>query len=164
MYLVSILALFIMLVFMCIIQGLELTYLIDLPSILLILLITIPILMSTGLFRDFNNAFRLGMRKKEENVTLRELKRAVEAVSLAIRTILLSGVLVSVIQCVAILRNLDDPSFLGSMLSLAILVIVYAMGLALLLLPLRTRLKIKMIEYLVDAGNDVENDIEKDAE
>ncbi len=164
MYLVSILALFIMLVFMCIIQGLELTYLIDLPSILLILLITIPILMSTGLFRDFNNAFRLGMRKKEENVTLRELKRAVEAVSLAIRTILLSGVLVSVIQCVAILRNLDDPSFLGPMLSLAILVIVYAMGLALLLLPLRTRLKIKMIEYLADAGNDVENDIEKDAE
>ena len=31
---------------------------IDLPSLLLVLLLAVPILISSGLFRDFNNAFQ----------------------------------------------------------------------------------------------------------
>lgn len=149
MYLISILAVIVVMIFMCIFQGLNLIWLIDVPSLLLLLLITIPLLISAGLLKDFNNAFRFVVgKKKVEN--LKELRRSVEAVSLAIRTILLSGTLVSVIQCVVTLKALDNPEKLGPMLCVSILAVVYAVGLSLLMLPLRTQLQMKIIEYLSD--------------
>lgn len=150
MYLISILALVAAMIGMCFFEGLSPAWLIDTPSILLILLITIPMLLSAGLLKDFNNAFRFVVgKKKVENI--KELRRSVEAVSLAIKVTLFSGVLISVIQCVVILGTLDNPEKLGPMLCVSILAVVYALGLSLLMLPLRTQLQVKIIEYLSEA-------------
>ena len=56
----------------------------DVISMLSILLIVIPILISSGLHRDFIHAFPLALGKAEGK-SLRQLKRAKEAVDLAIR-------------------------------------------------------------------------------
>lgn len=147
MYLISIIAVIGVTIGICILEGMSLTWLLDIPSLLIILLITIPILFSTGMLKDFNNAFAFVLgRKKTES--LKQLKRSVEAVTLAIKTLLLSGFFTAFVQLVVILDSLSDKSKLGPMLAVSILVIVYASGLSLLLMPLRSKLKIQIVEYL----------------
>ena len=51
-------------------------YYIDPISLVILLLVAIPVLISTGLMKDFNNAFKLGLSKKKEG-TIREVKRAI---------------------------------------------------------------------------------------
>ena len=87
----------------------------DVISMLSILLIVIPILISSGLHRDFIHAFPLALGKAEGK-SLRQLKRAKEAVDLAIKAVVGSGLLsffVGVIEVVntslavkAVLANL----------------------------------------------------------
>lgn len=147
MYLISIIAVIGVTIGICILEGMSLTWLLDIPSLLIILLITIPILFSTGMLKDFNNAFAFVLgRKKAES--LKQLKRSVEAVTLAIKTLLLSGFFTAFVQLVVILGSLSDKSKLGSTLAVSILVVVYASGLSLLLVPLRSKLKIQIVEYL----------------
>ena len=81
---------------------------IDLPSLLLILIFDVTMLLSTGLLKDFNNAFRLVARKKsEESVT--EMKRAIEAVVLTRRVTLAAGGFTMLFQLVLIMAYMDDP-------------------------------------------------------
>lgn len=84
MYLLSIVGVIVMTVVMGFISGLDVGNLFDFISLLLLLLLLIPMLISGGLFKDFNNAFRLGIGKRQP-VSLMELKRAKEAVCLAIK-------------------------------------------------------------------------------
>lgn len=41
----------------------SITYYIDVPNMLLLLLITIPVLASAGLLKDFTKAFRIAFKK-----------------------------------------------------------------------------------------------------
>jgi len=67
-----------------------LVYFIDMPSLIILLLICIPILLASNLWKDFNNAFRIVLGKGKER-TLLEIKRAVEAVNLVMKTLLYGG-------------------------------------------------------------------------
>ena len=60
------------------------------PASLIMLLVTLPVLLSAGLLRDFNNAFRLSI-KRNAVCTKTELLRAAEAVTLAIKALWAAG-------------------------------------------------------------------------
>ncbi len=120
---------------------------IDLPSLLLILIFDVTMLLSTGLLKDFNNAFRLVARKKsEESVT--EMKRAIEAVVLTRRVTLAAGGFTMLFQLVLIMAYMDDPALLGPMLAVGILTLLYALAIVLVLLPLESRLRLKLQNLL----------------
>ena len=63
MYFISILA--VILVTVILTYSVSLQNFMSWPSLLLILLLSIPILISSGLFRDFNNAFHIAHGKKK---------------------------------------------------------------------------------------------------
>lgn len=124
-----------------------LTHFVDLPTLLIILLICIPILVSSGLFKDFNNAFRITLNKKAE-YGLIEIKRAIEAVSLIIKTLLCTGIFLFTASLLQILRMLSDPAELGHNISAALLAWVYTLIFALMLLPIKSILNIRIIEFM----------------
>ena len=120
---------------------------VDFPSLILVLIILIPGLASSGLLRDFNNAFSVALGKKK-NKTLLEMKRAREAVELARKTLVATGVFTFLFALVVILRTLDNPEALGPNVAVALLTFIYAEILNILLLPISSKIKVKELEYL----------------
>ncbi|MCM1387233.1 MAG: hypothetical protein NC231_07905 [Bacillus sp. (in: Bacteria)] len=154
MYFISILAIIFVTVLMgCSSGSFSLVYFIDLPSVLMILLICIPILISAGLFKDFNNAFRIALSKKRES-SLIAIRRALEAVTLTIRTLLSSGLFLLAFSLLMILRRLDDLSALGPVLSVALITWAYTLIITLLLLPIKSILNVHMIEFMQEENAD----------
>lgn len=119
----------------------------DVPTIIMFLLLFIPLLASSGLWKDFNNAFRIGIgKKKTEN--LLELKRAGEAVGLSIKITGAAAMFIVAIQFIQILYNLEDPYLLGPSFVVLTLAVLYGMGLIMILLPLKSILNVKIQEYI----------------
>lgn len=138
-------------------STISLHYLLDFPSLIMLLIICIPFLVSSGLINDFNNAFSIALSKKK-NVSLNELKRAIEAVTLTIKTLLGSGFLIFLMSMLIILHALDTPEALGPHISTALIAFIYACVFALPLLPLRSILNLRMIEYMAEPEIKSEND------
>lgn len=119
----------------------------DIMSLLVLLILVIPVLISSGLWKDFSNAFRYSIgRKKPER--LLELKRAKEAVSLVIWTTITASAFVTVVQLIQILYWMNDPVSLGPNLSVMLISIMYGMGFVLLLLPMQAILNVKIQEFI----------------
>ncbi|MDE7020504.1 MAG: hypothetical protein K2P23_06310, partial [Lachnospiraceae bacterium] len=124
------------------------------PSLLLILLLSIPILISSGLFRDFNNAFHIALGKKKDS-SLIELKRASEAVDMMVRTFLCSGLFLFLTSSLMVLHALDTPWSLGPALSVTLLCFIYGAALALLLLPIKSILQVRIIEFMPESEDEI---------
>ncbi|MBD5547607.1 MAG: hypothetical protein HDQ97_09435 [Lachnospiraceae bacterium] len=151
MYLLSIISVILVTGFMCVtsfgVDGNYVTSFWDFYTFLFLILFLIPLLISGGLLKDFNNAFRLGIGKKAP-ASLTELKRAKESVSLTIKIMLILSVFTCAIQGILILYHVDNPATLGPNFSVAMLSLIYGMGIALILLPLQARLNIEIQEYI----------------
>lgn len=151
MYLISIIAIILLISlssnFFMEFSTISFQYLLDLPSFIMLLIICIPFLVSSGLMKDFNNAFRIVLSRKK-NVSLNELKRAIEAVTLAIKTLLGSGFLIFLMSMLIILHTLDTPESLGPKVSATLTAFIYACVFALPLLPLKSILNLRIIEYM----------------
>ena len=151
MYLLSIISVIILTGAMCAFSfGMDINYVprvIDFPTIFFLVLFLIPLLISGGLLKDFNNAFRLGIGKKPAE-SLMELKRAKESVSLTIKIMISLSIFICAIQGINILYSMNDPATLGPSFSIALLSLIYGMGIALILLPLQARLNIKIQEFI----------------
>lgn len=120
---------------------------VDIISLVVLLLLVIPILISSGLSRDFSNAFRLAVGKKKPEKLL-ELKRAREAVGLVVWTTVASSVFVSMVQLIQILYTLDNLAELGPNISVMLISVMYGMGFVLLLLPIQSILNVKIQEFI----------------
>lgn len=151
MYLISIISVILMTGIMCVtalgMDGGYIARFLDFYTILFFILFLIPLLISGGLLKDFNNAFRLGIGRKAPE-SLMELKRAKESVSLAIKIMLILSVFICAIQGVFIIYSMADLAMLGPNFSVAMLSFIYGTGIALILLPLQSRLNIKIQEYI----------------
>lgn len=119
----------------------SLAYLVDFPSLLCILLLSLPMLAVTGLMRDFFRSFSIAF-SKECTADRREILRSLTAVKMASRLFLFSGGLSSLIGLIAMLHFLDDPATIGPHLAVVILSLLHACFLYILLQPLRTRLEL----------------------
>lgn len=140
-------------------MGGSIVYFMDAPSLLLIALIVVPMLMSAGLLKDFNNAFRFGVKVKER-VEKVELMRAVEAVTLAIKALWAAGIFGAVFQMIlAISEHADNLELMWKYVSVCLIPFSYAAFFVLLLMPLKARLNVLLntpCEKNTNAADEIE--------
>lgn len=119
----------------------------DVTSLLILFILCIPILISSGLIKDFNNGFRI-LFKKGKQTNLAEIKRAVEAVELTMKILLYSGMFSFLFSVVIILDISKDIASFGGNLSVSLVSLTYALAINMVLHPIRTKLKVKLIDYI----------------
>lgn len=117
----------------------------DLPSLLMILLLTIPMLFASGLFKDFFRAFPIAVSKKKE-YSVREMKRSALAVQMMMRLVMYAGVFSTFIALVQILGGLDAPEQIGPHIAIAVLTILYAVMIDMILLIFHTMIKSRLLD------------------
>lgn len=120
------------------------TWFLDLPSLLLILLILIPGLMIMGEWKDFIKSFSVGIKEYK----LLELKNIIEAVSAAQKLTVFAALFAIIISGVMLLGNLGSPETIGPNLAVCFLSGFYAVIIEFFLLPLRLNAERKMNEEM----------------
>lgn len=148
MYIVSVLAVVFASWYLANAQGGQM-WLVDLPTIFVMVLFVFTILLGAGFLKDFNNAFRLGLWRKQGNESANELKRAIEAVRLVRKVLVASGMFLLFFELTQILLAIDIeiselPSGAGFMLSTGLKAPAYASVAILVLLPLESTLQMKL--------------------
>lgn len=133
----------------------SLVYLIDYPSLIIILVFIAPMLFGNGMWKDFKRAFSL-LRKKY-TCHLSELKRTLDVVEMIQKQLIYAGIIGMLLSIIHLLHMLSDPASIGPNLSVAILTILYAMILEMLLLPLQLEIKRRIIDYM-EIDTDVESE------
>ena len=121
-----------------------LTYLIDFVSLIVIILVTIPPLIIMGEFGNFIKAFSVGKKK----YTLLELKSINGAVAACQKLLLYGGIIVIIVELVIILSRIDDLSFIGPNLAVAILLMLYIAIFEYLLIPVKLNAEKTMNEEM----------------
>ncbi|MDE7323285.1 MAG: hypothetical protein K2N73_11315 [Lachnospiraceae bacterium] len=145
MYLLSILFLIVFCIgYSLMISGGNIYSYLDLASLILIILSVLPILLSTGLLKDFNNAFRLSIKRREAGSQI-ELQRAVEAVNLVIKTLWAAGVFHFAFGTIHVMASMEGVTLIRG-ISVSMITLLYAVFFIILLLPLRTRLHVCLLE------------------
>ncbi len=125
------------------------TWFLDLPSIIVILLFIIPGLMIMGEWKDFIKAFSVGIRQ----FSLLELKNIIGAVGAAQKLTVYGALFAIIVSAVLLMGNLDDPSTFGPNLAVCFLSGFYAVILEFFLLPLRLNAERRMNEEM-DMGDE----------
>lgn len=149
MYFISVAAVVVVSGFLLMVGNGNVVWFLDVPSLLVVLLFDSMILISSGLTKDFNNAFRMALKNGKEK-GLSEIKRAIEAVALVRKTTLAAGVFSMIFGLIMAIGQLDDPAMMGPNLAVASLTLLYALAVVLILLPLESRLKMKLQNLLQD--------------
>lgn len=145
MYLLSILLLMIFCIeYSLFTSGGSIFYYIDPPSLFLVLLLVLPVLISAGLLKDFNNAFKLSVSRRKE-CTRSELLRAVEAVNLTIRALWASGIFHSIFGIIHVFVTMNGEVVFKAA-SISLITLLYAAFFVIILLPLRSRLLVRLQE------------------
>ncbi len=130
-------------------EGMELhriSYLIDLPSLVIILILTVPVLLRGGMWKDFKRAWKL--LRKDYTCHLGELRRTLDVVEMMQKQVIYAGIISLLMSLIAILHNLSDPTRLGPNMAVAILTMLYAVCFEMLLLPLQLEVKRRIIDYM----------------
>lgn len=127
--------------------GVSVLFYLDSVSFIILFLVAIPVLFSTGLIKDFNNAFKLSISKKKET-TIRDLKRAIEAVALFQKVIITTGIF-SFLFCMIIIL-IHQPEYKSLLTSIAVNILspLYATVIALILQPIEVNLKLRLQDML----------------
>lgn len=113
---------------------------VDLPSLLVILALCLPVLMASGLMPDFFKGFRL-MGQKVNPFSEIELKRILQASLLVIRSILLSGAVGAMVGVIALLTGASGEAGILPGLGTAMLTVLYSIIFVLLVLPVQAKAK-----------------------
>lgn len=116
-------------------QITDVAFYLDLYSLLAVLCISGFALGFSGKIKAFFCAFRIKATDTEKAV------EALQAVKIATKLFVLSGVFVSLFQCIGICYQLDQLKFLGPNLAVALISALYGIFLAILLMPVRVRLE-----------------------
>lgn len=147
MYLLSVLAVVLCFVLIQLVNASRISSFVDVTSMAFLVMLVVPILLSAGLLKDLNNAVRLVLGKRKE-ASMLELKRAKLAVDTMIRTSIYSSIFVTMLELVVLLHNMSDPTYLGPMISMSLLIMLYAMVISLLFIPIRAKLEQRILEYI----------------
>lgn len=129
--------------------GLEfgrLFFLLDPPSLIIVLMFTVPVLLKGSVWKDFVRAWRL--LKKKYTCHLSDLRRTLDVVEMVQKQVLYGGVVCVLITLITILINLSEPASFGPKLAVTILSMLYALLIEMLLLPLQLEVKRRIIDYM----------------
>ncbi len=135
----------------------RLIYLIDMPSLIILLVFTVPVLFKGGVWKDFKRAWQC--LRKDYSCHLSELRRALDVVEMIQKQVIYAGVICMLMSIIVILGNLSSLEYLGPNLAVAILTILYAVIFEMLLLPLQLEVKRRIIDYM---GQDTDAESEKE--
>ena len=120
------------------------TWFLDLPSLLAIAFIFFPGLIIMGVWKDFINAFSVGIKP----FSLLQLKNIIGAVDAAQKLTILGALFAIIISGVLVIGKLNDPSTIGPNLAVCFLAGFYAVIIEFLLLPLKLNAERKMNEEM----------------
>ena len=114
----------------------------DLPSLAAVLIFSSVILLGSGYIKDFFKAFSIAAHR-ETSFLESELKRARNAVNLAIKSVLLSGAICTIVGIISIAGSIIRSGTLSQAalmanLATALISFLYSLIIALLLMPLRS--------------------------
>ena len=136
--------------------------LLDLPSLVIILVFTVPVLVRGGVWKDFERAFRL--LKKGYTCHLSELRRTQDVLEMLQKQVVYAGIMAMLLTFITIMRQLSDLASLGPNLAVAILTVLYATVIEMLLLPLHLEVKRQIINYMELDGDMEETSVAKDGD
>lgn len=112
----------------------------NLASAFLIMTFVLPLLFSSGLFRDFINGLK-AVTSKENRFTEKELNKSLMAVTLAMKLTMVAGVIGLLVGAIAILSRFGEASKMGPFIALSLLSLLYSLFVTAILLPVQARLK-----------------------
>jgi MFS family permease len=133
-----------------------LSWFIDFPTLLVMVIFVVPVLMRGGMWKDFKRAFQL--LKKRYDCRLSELRRTKDVLEMIQKQIWYAGILTMMVSIMYIMVNISDPSLLGPNIAISILTLFYTVVLEMLLLPLQLEVKRRIINYM-----DLESDLEAES-
>lgn len=122
-----------------------LAYLLDLTTILILLVLTLPALFVNGLAGDFA---RLFYKKKDKKERLGDLKRSLLAVELLQKQFIYSGLIIAAMETLFILHRLTALEELGPKLSILVIALFYVGVVELLLMPIKVAVEKRITEYM----------------
>ena len=147
MYFLSIVLFIIVLCLTCFISGGTLLAFVDWPSLILVLLMTVSILAGSGVIKDINRAFKMVLTRKWD-VTLNELKRAEHGITTLMKTLRVTGLLLTVISFIQAFSWRQDIEDMLMCSAVALLPAFYALLLYMLMIPIDTKIKKCMINFM----------------
>lgn len=140
-----------------------LTRLLDAPTLICILLLSLPLLFRKGMGKDFLRAIpmqfknhyifnrkegKLVLEKKTTIYSLAQMKRSLDAVEFMQKQILYSGILVVTLPAIFVMSGLDDIAAFGPNVATLLITVLYTVIFELLLLPLQVDIKRRIINYM----------------
>ena len=120
------------------------TWFLDWPSLILVLLILIPGLIIMGEWKDFLKSFSVGIK----DFRLLELKNIIEAVGAAQKLTIFGALFAIIISAILLMGHLSDPETIGPNLAVCFLAGFYAVIIEFFLLPLKLNAERKMNEEM----------------
>lgn len=126
--------------------GRVITSLWDFPTLISILLLSLPILLRNGMWKDFGRGFK--MLKKNYKCSLADLKRTLDVVELIQKQILCAGVVLTAFMFIIVLGFLQSPATLGPNIAVILITIFYVAIFEMLLLPIHIEVKRRIIDYM----------------
>lgn len=131
----------------------EVSWFVDLPTVLIMIIFVVPVLMRGGLWKDFKRAFKL--LQKDFTCRLGELRRTKDVLEMMQKQIWYAGILTMMVSIIYVMVNISDPSLLGPNIAVSVLTLFYTVILEMFLLPLQLEVKRRIIHYM-----DLETDVE----
>ena len=126
--------------------GTVLTGLLDFPSLIGLLVLSLPILFRNGMWKDFVRGFKL--LKKSYTCSLGELKRTQDVIELLQKQILYAAVIITAFSLIIVLGFLQTPEVMGVNVAVALITVLYAAIMEMLLLPVHIEAKRRIIDYM----------------
>lgn len=126
-------------------------YFVDFPSLVCILLFVIPVLLVSGMAKDFGRAFLIGKR----DYTLAQMKKSLESIKMVEKLIACSMGISTITALIIMLGYLSELSAIGPNIAVALITILYGLAIEALLVPLSTYVQTKITEAM-----DIENEEE----
>ena len=138
-------------------------FLCDAPTLICIVLLSLPLLLRKGMWKDFLRAVSMQRKnryifsRKDGKLTfgketivysLAQMKRSLDAVEFMQKQILYSGILIVILPLIYILTQLTEPEAIGPNMAVTLLSVLYTAVLELLLLPLQIDIKRRIINYM----------------
>lgn len=117
---------------------------VDLPSLVLLLLFSVPPMVCSGMWGDFMCAFSAG--KKDFSVA--QLKRSEKAVSMVQRFVLIGGFFSVFVALIVCLSDVSDFSMLRKNLAVVCISAFYTAALEFILIPLDANVRTALIDAM----------------
>jgi hypothetical protein len=147
MYILAV-VIFVISVISTFILGSSLSNYFDALTFIILITMFLPMMYSSGLLKSFFQSFSI-MTSKNKTFSLSELKKTYNAVVLAIKLILVSGIALTCIGAIGLFSNIDDPKLILPSLSIAFLAVLYTFFIIIIFLPIQYRIK-----YLIEEQSD----------